>query len=243
MVQYGAVINDSFAFKETMPHHLPRRRGERKSMMRSARLALQHAWLLLGILTLLLSSCATSTSIQHITRTPSQAPPSPTPRPVLTPVTGLLDPVPADCQPVSPPATLTYKQFGGGFIGPVTLHGGGQAWLTRNITALHLNQDGPQPMPETKVLWATGPNPTHTITVQGQDQHTGTPVWFRIDQSSPATTLELVPGESDRDGTTTPDGSTWEIWGTSLIFVKAGCYQLEARWPGGKWVMTIAAGR
>ncbi len=211
--------------------------------MKQLRIGIRPSLLPLCVVVLLLSSCTTSNNVQHVPHTPTQVPTPPTPRPILTPITGLLDPIPADCQPVSPPDTLTYEQFGGGFIGTVTLHGGGQAWLTSNLTALHLNHDGPQPLPEAKVLWATGPNPTHTITVQGQGQRTGTLVWFRIDQSSPATTLELVPGESNRDGTTTPDGNTWEIWGTSLIFVKAGCYQMEASWPGGKWVMTIAVGR
>ena len=125
----------------------------------------------------------------------------------------------------------------------VTLHGGGQTWLVGNITMLHLNQSGPQPLPGAKVFWVTGPNPTKTITVHGQDQQSGTPIWFQIDQSIPATTLEMAPGQSNRDETYTSDGNLWDLWGIVMIFVKAGCYHLEASWPGGQWSMTIAAGR
>jgi hypothetical protein len=157
-------------------------------------------------------------------------------------VTGLLDPIPSDCQPTLPPETRTYDQFGA-FLDPVTLHGGGQAWLAGNITVLHLNRLGPNPLPGVKIFWVTGPNPTKTITAHGQDQRSGTPIWFQIDRSPLATTLEMAPGESNRDATYTSDGNLWDIWGIAMIFVQAGCYHLEARWPGGQWSMTIAAGR
>lgn len=41
----------------------------------------------------------------------------------------------------------------------------------------------------------------------------------------------------------TSDGATWEIWGTDLIFLRAGCYQMTSAWPGGHWQTTFAVGR
>jgi hypothetical protein len=224
-------------------------------MYRSQR-ALQYALLLLGTLVLLMSGCTSENTrgnppplvFPAQTQTPTPSPQAVT----LKPVTGLLGPPPADCQLVQPPGSISYQPFPGlSFKGSsITLRGDGQAWIYPGLGVQHLNSDGVHPFPSTPVSLIVGPDPTQPITLQGQDQRTGTPIWFQIVQytplehtSTPTTNLELAPGESD-DEVITADGNHWDIWRiVSLIVVKAGCYQLEASWPAGEWTMTFAAGR
>lgn len=177
----------------------------------------------------------------------STRPTGPTPTATIlaqpTPITGLLDPVPADCHPVDPPQTM---QFGAyfGFTRPITLLGDGPAWLTSGLAVLHLNQlYGYQPIPSTKMLWAIGPDNILPITIKGQDMRSGAPMWIEIYDSPPDTTAVFQPGASNRGGGTTPDGKKWNIWGTGLIFLKAGCYRITVSWPGGQWQMVSAVGR
>ncbi len=224
-------------------------------MLRSQRVY-QHTLLLLSTLAFLMSGCMSGNAGGHPpplvfpaqTQTLTPSPQAAT----LKPVTGLLEPPPADCQLVQPPGSISYQPFPGlSFKGSsVTLHGDGQAWIYPGLGVQHLNSDGAHPFPSTPVSLIVGPNSTQPITFQGQDQRTGTPIWFQIVQytplehkSTPTTSLVLAPGESD-DEVMTADGNHWDIWHiVSLIVVKAGCYQLEASWPAGQWTMTFAVGR
>jgi hypothetical protein len=43
-------------------------------------------------------------------------------------------------------------------------------------------------------------------------------------------------------GSTDNRQSHWAIWGIDVLLLAAGCYSLQASWPGGHWTMTFAAG-
>jgi hypothetical protein len=59
----------------------------------------------------------------------------------------------------------------------------------------------------------------------------------------PTTTGMLGPGIPNRGSATTSDGHYWAIWGTGLIFLRAGCYRITVSWPGGQWQIVSAVGR
>jgi hypothetical protein len=160
-----------------------------------------------------------------------------------TPVTGLLDPAPANCQQTPPPETRLFGPLDG-FQSQFQVQGGGPVWLTSDLYDLHLNAQGYAPLPSTKMLWAIGPNNEQPITIRGSDQLSGATMFVDMYNVAVPTTLgRFAPGLGNRGGGTTPDGNVWAIWGTGLVFIKAGCYQLTASWPGGSWTTTFAVGR
>ena len=88
---------------------------------------------------------------------------------------------------------------------------------------------------------------TPTITITGHDLHTGYPLWL-------APGPNPVPEGAGPIFTTTPrqpEGSigdignaqqSWNIWFGALYLPGAGCYTLQASWPGGGWTVHFAAG-
>lgn len=199
---------------------------------------LDRAAALVGMV-LLLSGCVGQASTRPtptstVTATPALEP---------TPLIGLLGPAPANCQQTSPPDTRLFGPLDG-FQSQFPVHGGGPIWQTSDLYSLHLNSLGFAPLPSTKMLWAVGPNNDQTITIKGSDLLSGVPMFVDMyDASVPTTVGVFPPGPGNRGGGTTPDGNRWAIWGTGLVFVKAGCYRLTASWPGGSWEETFAVGR
>jgi hypothetical protein len=197
------------------------------------------SWLNLALVlaALLLSACGSQSPVQ------TRPTPTATPRALPTPVTGLLDPIPSACQPTEPPRT---QQLGplDGFSGGVQLMGDGPAWISSDLEVVHLNQLGYDPLPSTKMLWLVGPDGFPVVTIRGQDLLSGTPMWVDVyGGPGPTTTGTLGPGLPNRDSAMTAVGHKWQIWGTGLIFVKAGCYRITVSWPGGQWQIVSAVGR
>lgn len=56
----------------------------------------------------------------------------------------------------------------------------------------------------------------------------------------PSVTLD--PAIPNRGSTDNPAGH-WNIYGVGIIFTVAGCYDLEATWPEGRWHTVFAVGR
>jgi hypothetical protein len=86
---------------------------------------------------------------------------------------------------------------------------------------------------------------TQPLTLTGQDLRTAYPLWFSSDANNPGAIDEAVPLASidpSQVASSTVDGR-WKIWFGVLYLPGAGCYQLQARWPGGGWRVTFAAGR
>jgi len=71
---------------------------------------------------------------------------------------------------------------------------------------------------------------------------TGTPLEFQFANPDPVvTSLFLDPNHPNHlDAGAGPD---YEEWGSYLYIPTAGCYQLDATWPGGQWSFPFAAGR
>jgi hypothetical protein len=116
----------------------------------------------------------------------------------------------------------------------VTFDGGGPAWEIGLGGVLNLNQyAGQAQYPGTKVMWVIGPNYDQWVALTGHDLRTGAPLWFQIYDTSPdySTHALLIPHASHRGDMANSMG-TWDIWGIGITVMAAGCYELDASWPG-----------
>jgi hypothetical protein len=188
---------------------------------------------------LLLSSCTPETRIatnqptatlpSTVTLAPTSTPLPPTPTP---PSLGL---VPSDCPPSSPSETISPA------IGPAV--GGSPVWAIGIAP-------GPIHIPSYftytqygwtwKVAWEIGPNYTNLVTLRGGNIRDGTPLWFQVADQDASTSPVLDPQHPQRGSAIGPN---WAEWGSYLYIPAAGCYYLEATWPGGHWRVNFAAGR
>lgn len=89
-----------------------------------------------------------------------------------------------------------------------------------------------------KLLWVMPPGYKGRVTLRGGELRSGLPLWFD-GRSGKARTLVLDPQRVLLPSS--PKG-TWATFAAALYVPKAGCYYLNARWPGGQWRMTFAAG-
>jgi hypothetical protein len=152
----------------------------------------------------------------------------------------------------SPPSAYPFPG-GLGFSSGVTLHGRDPVWEVGlpEDGVLHLGSFGRSTFgyPSMKVMWLTGPTNPGTVTLSGHDARTGARLWFEIYPSNLAADLptELEPvaildPASPNRGFGEVQGGRWAVWGIGIDVLSAGCYTLEATWPGGSWDATVAAG-
>jgi len=148
----------------------------------------------------------------------------------------LLGPVPRTCPAGPPPHNVdaTFAPVIGarpvgvaGFISGPTLHVGA------SIHDLHGWAR--------KVLWATWPRYTQAVTLSGRQLYRGTPLWFQISDEAASRTPRLDPRHPVVPGSG-PTGTGFAQFPSYLFIPVAGCYVLQARWPGGSWQRVFAAG-
>ena len=170
-----------------------------------------------------------------------------------SPVTTLLDTVPADCPVTPPPQSLSFSHFGS-FPGAVTFVGKAPVWIAQPYypTVVHVNQAGYTPWPGTKIIWEVGPNAAPVTTIQVINRATGEAAWWgpggepnRAGQSGTGVALSLTldattPSPADPHGI--PQAG-WQEWGSFVYLPQAGCYTLRVSWPGGQWQSSFAAGQ
>src|SRR5262249_20199905 len=151
--------------------------------------------------------------------------------------------------------TMSQDNFGGGFSGMVIALGVSPIWGWPSAAGatIHFEQFGYNPWPNMKNLWLLGPNYNKPITLTGHDVRTGTPLWFQLfpsieqpiaagDEGTYTTNAVLDPANPNRGGTDNSTGH-WNIWGTGIIVLQAGCYELDATWAEGSWHTIYALGR
>jgi hypothetical protein len=161
-------------------------------------------------------------------------PPIPTPTP--TPIPPPLGRVPHDCQPGPTPQPILPG------IGPVV--GSPPVWAA--------GFDGPHAaiylVPEAfnqygwgrKIIWEVGPNYMHLVTLHGANLRSGARIRFQFLDGDPTISAVLDPHHPDHPGSAV--GGDWNEWGSGMFLPTAGCYYLEASWPGGHLRITFAAG-
>src|SRR5712692_10542519 len=161
-------------------------------------------------------------------------PPIPTPTPALTPPP--MGPVPHDCPPGPTPQPILPG------IGPVV--GSSPVWVNGfngPHAVVYLDQAASFDKHGwgQKMIWEVGPNYTHLVTLHGANLQSGAPIWFELD-GIPRTSPVLDPQHPNHPGSNV--GGDWAEWWSYVFVPTAGCYYLDASWPGGHWHITFAAG-
>lgn len=169
--------------------------------------------------------------------TPPTAIPSPTP---LGGPFAKLGAVPQDCPPGSAPQNLD-SNFG-------TVYGGGSVWGA-GFTGSHAILEWlPNQAIEThhqygwghKLLWIVKGSVKGLVTIRGANLMNGLPLRPEAEAESPSSTPSvLVLNPSDPNA---QYEGQWVEFPGGLDIPQAGCYYLEATWPGGSWRITFAAG-
>lgn len=175
--------------------------------------------------------------------------PSPTPTP-LGGASAQLGPIPQSCPPSSilAPKTISPKfvpMFGagpvwaGGIVSyeqiPLAL-----VWTTEDALVTH-DQYGW----EHKLLWVAATSLHGSVTIRGTNLRTGAPIYPDAEYASAASTLPSLVLEPEDPAVVSQDANRdaqWTQFPGSLTIPGAGCYSLEAVWPGGSWHMIFAAG-
>lgn len=171
-------------------------------------------------------------------------PPLPTPTATPTPLGGpsaQLGSVPQSCPPGPSPQTIDGNfaaviggnpVWAGNFVGPhATLE-----WSPTQAQQYH-NQYGWGH----KLLWVVANNVKGLVTIHGADLQTGAPLRPSAEQqelSSTSTTMVLNP----QDPAVFRQVDQWVEFPGGVDVPQAGCYYLQASWPGGSWRITFAAG-
>ncbi len=94
-----------------------------------------------------------------------------------------------------------------------------------------------------KMLWVMKPGFRGRVTLYGGDLRGGSPVWFNLDGPGQRPTTSLVLDPRHLPATPSGRGKPWPQFPGGMFVPHAGCYYIDARWPGGHWRMTFAAGR
>lgn len=91
-----------------------------------------------------------------------------------------------------------------------------------------------------KLVWTVGPHFSQKVTLHAVNLRTGEPLWFQFDGPQTSSPV-LDPQQSNHPAPAAGEG--YAEWGSYLFIPVAGCYQIEATWPGGQWRILFAAGR
>ena len=188
---------------------------------------------------------------------PTAPPPTVTPYPTPTLIAPAVGSVPANCPPgaalVDFAPTAIIPGVGGGDVWVVGLVGpSGNATSGQRATA---KIGGPQAINSayTSAGWPiqmmvlARTDFAQTVTITGHDLRTRYSLWFSPDSNQPDAIAEAAPAAtidfSDYGSLGGTSDGQWKIWFGVLYLPGAGCYTLQANWPGDGWVVNFAAGR
>jgi hypothetical protein len=94
-----------------------------------------------------------------------------------------------------------------------------------------------------KVLWVIQPHYSHPVQLSGIDSDRGSPLWFQIAGNAPTTVPVLDPTHPQAyPGEPANPDEVYACYPSYLFIPHAGCFVLEATWPGGHWRIPFAAG-
>ncbi|MGH2391452.1 MAG: hypothetical protein ACRDIE_24925 [Chloroflexota bacterium] len=87
---------------------------------------------------------------------------------------------------------------------------------------------------------------SHTATLRGGSMHGHAPLWFdAVENGAPNGETRTLTLAAKRQKAF-PGGAgpgQWPTFPGGIVVPRAGCYYVEATWPGGAWRITFAAGR
>jgi hypothetical protein len=192
----------------------------------------------LFLLALLLSSCS---SVSQIAPHPPTGTSPPTATLLPTPTAPPLGPVPQDCPPGPTPQTFDPA------IGIVV--GAGPVWVAGLVGPHAELVWGPVEAAQYhtsngwihKFRYIVATNIGGLVTIEGANLKDNAPLRPSADdQASTSTATRLVL--DTQDPYITNRIGQWTNFPGGLTIPEAGCYMLEAAWPGGHWQITFAAG-
>lgn len=91
-----------------------------------------------------------------------------------------------------------------------------------------------------KFLWVIGPGQKAPVTLRGGDLAGGHQVPLELEGAEAAASATLDP---ERPGALPDRSNGLKEFPSYVYFPAAGCYFLEASWPGGSWKVVFAVGR
>jgi len=163
---------------------------------------------------------------------PAPAPPRPAAR---------LLAAPSDCGGPAP-RMVAFGDYGN-LIGTAPVWAGVYAGFDRRRQAYHVEADAPRTAHgwRVKVLWVVGPKLKSRARVVGGELGGGQSLWFEVGDrdDEPVSTAILDPATPG----VPPTGDGYKDFPSYVYIPKAGCYLLEARWPGGHWRLVFGLGR
>ena len=86
-------------------------------------------------------------------------------------------------------------------------------------------------------------NSTNSITLDGADIYNGSTLLFQVDSSQEPTAYITLDPQHATYTQSKPGAEQRISWSITMYFSTAGCYMLNAVWPGGQWHVNFAAGR
>ena len=185
---------------------------------------------------LLLAACSATT--QAATATPTPAP-SPAPKEAVGRIT---EPPPTSCPSGPNPQTVS-PDFGPGLgqtpVWAVAFGAGAQGAVLLLQGEATIGPHGYYQ----KVLWVIQYGYGQPVRLGGSDSESGSPLWFQIGDAAPTTTPVLDPTHPGAyPGNPVNPDRVFPNYPSYLFIPRAGCYVLEATWPGGHWRIPFAAG-
>jgi hypothetical protein len=161
---------------------------------------------------------------QSPSTTRPQAPPTETPD---------LEPAPSSCPGPRPTRRPVSPEFGP-LSGKRPAWGGVYAPYNEKTNSFRLPPDTPHTKLgwRVKILWVVAPKQPDPVALSGRQSGTELPIWFEI-EDTPTTTSAILPANTTEYFADFP---------SYVYFQSAGCYALNARWPGGSWWLGFGTG-
>lgn len=200
----------------------------------------------------LAGSGSTATAIPSATLTPA-----PTRVAYPTPTLGqgtpaALGPAPASCTPTAPaPRTLPTTFSGAIGASPLWVAGFEGSHATKYVNPFSTQYTRYGWM--VGIVFATEPGLTSPVVMRGVRLDDGTPLWMvalepgqTYTEAAPSVAVILdpqQPGLAGFQNTNFGLSEDWAGWYGAFYIPEAGCYALNASWPGGSWRVTFAVGR
>lgn len=181
-----------------------------------------------------------SSHVGSPTAIPVTSAPLPFPTPTLNVPT--IGTVSATCAPGTPLVDFSAGETVAGA-------GGSDVWFTATSA-----RPGYVQLPQSNYTVAGWPVPVtvfirhgfgQTVTLTGHDLTTGYNLWLSPDANNPGSIAEATPLatiDPTRVLAHTRD-ARWDVWSGVLFLPGAGCYIVQANWPGNGWSIDFAAGR
>jgi len=153
-----------------------------------------------------------------------------------------LDAAPSNCSGRRPRTLVSFGNYGN-LIGSSPVWAGLYAIFDKRRGAYHVQRDAPRNVYgwRIKVLWVVTADVEDPVRVVGTDAGKRARLWFEVNERDerPVRQATLDPATPGVPLT----GDDYVEFPSYVYIPRAGCYSLEASWPGGSWRLVVGLGR